>query len=199
MSESHKSPLLPEKTAQLKSATILKWTGKLNVSELKNAKTESAPLFAALFNRCYQLGHSINEMCDALGFSYPYFSQLRSGRRTLKVDMSFTKSCANYLGVPRLTVLALARLITLEDLLEEPDELVVALPRAIEYISQDDKWGYLITESVRCTSIESQYLIVRLYEQHSGVALLPKEIDPIRLAESIQELERITQQGFTTN
>lgn len=85
----------------------LTWDGQLDADVLKRG-VKGADLYAALQNRARQLGHTLQEMCEFMGFSYPYYAQLRSGRRSLNVSQEeFTAACARYLGVPRLTVLML--------------------------------------------------------------------------------------------
>lgn len=112
------------------------WNGELDKQVLVEYPSEATALFAALSNRARQLGHSLQDMCKVLDFSYPYFSQLRSGRRQLNMTSPFTQVCASYLGVPRLTVLSLAKVITIEDQQEKPQEMVSSLPKAFDYVAQ---------------------------------------------------------------
>lgn len=149
-------------------------------------------MFAALQNRARQLGHTLQDMCRYLGFSYPYYSQLRSGRRNLSGSADdFTRACARYLGVPRLTVLALAEIISSEDMYESRDAIIAHLPRAFEHVCMDPYWAHLITADVRNSHPKAQYLVVRLYEQMSGLQLLPRIISPQQLAEGMVSLQDI--------
>src|SRR3546814_4689965 len=61
------------------------WTGDLDAQVLKG-EVKGEPLFAALQNRARQLGHSLQDMCSRLGFSYPYYSQLRSEEHTSELQ-----------------------------------------------------------------------------------------------------------------
>ncbi len=167
------------------------WTGDLDVQTLKD-EVRGEPLFAALQNRARQLGHTLQEMCRYLNFSYPYYSQLRSGRRNLSRGADdFTRACARYLGVPRLTVLALADIVSPEDMYEAQDAITAHLPRAFEYVCTDPDWAHLTTGSVPESSSDTQYLIVRLYEAAFDVRLLPERIEPQKLAESMAALQAL--------
>lgn len=180
----HRTPLvLPEQAPP--------WTGDLDAHALKGiAKGEA--LFAALQNRARQVGHTILDMCRHLGFSYPYYNQLRSGRRNLSgASEDFTRACASYLGVPRLTVLALADIVCPQDMYTEQDAITVHLPHAFEHVCADPHWAHLATAKVRDSHSEAQYLIVRLYEQMSGLQLLPPAIDIDQLAKGMATLQAI--------
>lgn len=167
------------------------WMGDLDVQVLKG-EVKGEPLFAALQNRARQLGQTLQEMCRCLDFSYPYYSQLRSGRRSLSgASDDFTHACARYLGVPRLTILALADIVSPQDMYESQETVTVHLPRAFEHVCTDPYWAHLVTASVRNSSSETQFLIVRLYEQMSGLQLLPPVIATDKLAESMATLQDI--------
>ena len=165
------------------------WSGDLEAQVLKG-EVKGEPLFAALQNRARQLGQTLQEMCRCLDFSYPYYSQLRSGRRSLSgASDDFTHACARYLGVPRLTILALADIVSPQDMVQSQEAVITHLPRAFEHVCTDPYWAHLATASVRHGSFETQYLIVRLYEQMTGLQLLPPTIAPERLAESMAVLQ----------
>lgn len=181
----------PQQTPPSLSSQAPAWAGDLDVHALKG-HVKGEPLFAALQNRARQLGHTLQDMCGYLGFSYPYYSQLRSGRRSLSgAADDFTLACACYLAVPRLTVLALADIISPQDMYESRDAVTVHLPRAFEQVCTDPYWAHLATENVRSSHSEAHYLIVRLYEQMSGLQLLPRAIAPQQLAESMAILQDI--------
>ena len=164
------------------------WTGDVDAQALRG-HVKGEPLFAALQNRARQLGHSLQDMCRCLDFSYPYYSQLRSGRRSLSgAADDFTRACARYLGVPRLTVLALANIISPEDLYESHDAISCHLPRAFEHVCTDPHWAHLATQTVRASPFETQYLIVRLYEQTTGLRLLPETVSFQELANGMSVL-----------
>lgn len=165
------------------------WNYEFNTKELLKNKRGTAPLFAALLDRSKKLGQSIEELCTVLGFSYPYYNQVKSGRRLLTASSyAFTSACAKYLGVSRLTVLVLANLIQESDLREELQDIVGELPRAIDYIIQDPLWIGLANKHVKETAPNLQYLIVRLYEKATGVSLIPKRLDTNQEALILQQI-----------
>ncbi|NYT62725.1 hypothetical protein H0A66_10415 [Alcaligenaceae bacterium] len=167
------------------------WTGELDAQVLKG-EVKGEALYAALQGRARQLNHTLQDMCRHLDFSYPYFSQLRSGRRKLSsASEEFTYACAKYLGVPRLTVLALADIVSPHDLYSESDAITVHLHRAFDHICTDPTWAHLAPESVRISPPTTQYLIVRLYERACGLQLLPEAVEPERLAQSMITLRKL--------
>ncbi|MGE4125690.1 MAG: helix-turn-helix domain-containing protein [Pusillimonas sp.] len=167
------------------------WKGDLDIQAIKG-EVKGEPLFAALQNRARQLGHTLQDMCRYLDFSYPYYSQLRSGRRNLSGGADeFTRACARYLGVPRLTVLALADIVSPEDMYESENAITAHLSRAFEHVCTDPDCAHLATESVRQSPPDTQYLLVRLYEAAFDVRLLPERIEPQKLAESMAALQAL--------
>lgn len=168
----------------------VEWDGSLDMKELLAQKTKAAPLFAALLNRARQLKHPLEDLCCRLDITYPYFLQLRDGRRQLALESEFLKISRAYLGIPRLTVLALAGLIVESDFEVEPNEVLSSLPRAFSFLSEDPKWGHLMDPKVFETPYEVRYLIVRLYEDATGNRILPEKIDAGLLGEALKELNR---------
>lgn len=183
------APAINEEAAKEPCGTNpVAWDGNLDVKLLRG-KVKGEPLFAALQNRARQLGHSLQEMCKILDFSYPYYSQMRSGLRAVSgANEQFTAACALYLGVPRLTVLALADILTPSDFYVTPNELVTRLPAAFEFISSDPEWSYLFTADVRAAEPATQYVMVRFYERMTSKRLLPEAIEPELVAEGIKKL-----------
>jgi len=169
----------------------LMWDGQLDANVLKG-DIKGAALYAALQNRARQLGHTLQEMCEFMGFSYPYYAQLRSGRRSLNGSQEeFTAACARYLGVPRLTVLMLAEVVTPEDMYIKPHDIVRKLPDAFEQVCSDPDWAPLATPAVKVCEPSTQFFIVRLYEQLTQTPLLPDRVEPVELTQAFLELRKI--------
>lgn len=169
----------------------LTWDGHLDANVL-NGGVKGAALYAALQNRAGQLGHTLQEMCEFMGFSYPYYAQLRSGRRSLNGSQEeLTAACARYLGVPRLTVLMLAEVVTPEDMYIKPHDIVRKLPGAFEQVCSDPDWAPLATPEVKVCEPSTQFLIVRLYEQLTQTPLLPDRVEPVELTQAFLELRKI--------
>src|SRR5690606_29456789 len=96
--------------------------------------------------------------------------------------------------IPRLTVLALADIVTPEDLYEDRNALVIHLPRAFEYVCTDPEWAQFVDSEVSESSPRTQYLIVRLYEKATGKRLLPEAVAPELLAESMRRLRELKEE-----
>lgn len=167
------------------------WHVKLNKDELLSQKCDATPLFAALISKARQLEHSYQDLCRHLETSYPYFNQLRRGSRQLTVTSLFLEKSAEYLGLPRLSVLGLARLITVDDLEEKPQEVISLLPRAFQFVTDDPKWQHLVDSHVLNSPFEVRYFIVRLYEAATDTRLLPERLEPERLAKELKKLNQL--------
>lgn len=163
--------------------------------ELFSSQCDAAPLFSALLAQAKRLNHTSAEMCTHLGTSYSYYSQFRRGTRQLTLASEFLGKSALYLGLPRMTVLGLARLITDADLVEKPQEVVSRLPKAFETVINDPKWQHLVNGAVRNSPFEVRYFIVRLYEEATNVQLLPKRLNPERLARELAGLNQMIEKA----
>jgi hypothetical protein len=149
-------------------------------------------LLAMLAGRAQQLRHTRGEMAAHLDVTYGYIAQLASGhRQTVHISDEFARACADYLGVPRVTVLLAAGSITPLDLYEKPDEVASALPRALEYIAQDPAFGPMVPASLtaRDAPADTQFFVVKLFEEARGVKLIPGMHTPEKIAESLKRIE----------
>lgn len=165
------------------------WSGNLDEEEITRP---GGLLLAALIRCANERRMQLNDMARELGVTYGYVNQLRSGIRSVnQVSDDFALACARYLGVPRLTVLMLAGRITPEDVFETQDMMASEVGRAMAYIYEDPEWGHLVTPEVRNTSIESQYVIVRLYEKANDKVLMTRHLDPGTLTGEILKLKEI--------
>jgi transcriptional regulator with XRE-family HTH domain len=165
------------------------WSGNLDEEEIARP---GGLLLAALIRCANERRMQLNDMARELGVTYGYVNQLRSGIRNVnQVSDDFALACARYLGVPRLTVLMLAGRITPQDVFESQEMMASEVGRAMAYIYEDPEWGHLITPEMRNTAIESQYVIVRLYEKATGKALMKGHLDPTILTGEILKLKEI--------
>src|SRR5260370_12921617 len=84
------------------TARSIGWTGGLWQEDMKKP---GGVLLAMLSARAAELGHTQAQMCEELGYTGGYISQLRGGaRKTVHIQDEFVTACAVYLGVPRITV-----------------------------------------------------------------------------------------------
>lgn len=165
------------------------WDGSLADHELA---MPGGLLLGALSSCASDRGHQFNQMAAELGVTYGYIAQLRNGTREVsQISDDFARACANYLMVPRMTVLMLAGRITPEDFFESHEAMVSEVTRAFEYVCADPKWGPLITAEVRLGNVNSHFGVVRLYEGATGKTLMPRALKAETLAEEVSKLRDI--------
>ncbi len=89
------------------------------------------PLVGWLYDECRRRGQEYRQMADALGVTYGYINQLRSGVRLVRqISDEFAVNCARYLGVPPVVVKMIAGRIPMSDFVHprEPLEDAVNVP-----------------------------------------------------------------------
>ncbi len=165
------------------------WSGNLDETELNR---QGGLLLAALVRCANERRQLLNDMARELGVTYGYINQLRNGiRRVDQVSDDFALGCARYLGVPRLTVLMMAGRVTPEDMFEHREMMASEVGRAMSFICDDPQWGHLVTPELRKSAADSQYLLVRLYEQATGKKLMDNHLSAENLAQEITKLREI--------
>lgn len=168
---------------------LIPWSGNLDEAEIARP---GGLLLAALIRCANDRRLQLNDMARELGVTYGYINQLRNGlRRIDQVSDDFAQGCANFLGIPRLTVLMLANRVTPKDLFESRDMMATEVGRAMEFICKDPKWGHLITPELRKCEIDSQYAIVRLFETATGKVLMDRHLNEETLHGEIKKLQEI--------
>jgi transcriptional regulator with XRE-family HTH domain len=173
-----------------KSEVNAAWSGELSAIELKKP---GGLLLAALIQCANSRGLSILDLAAKLGVTYGYINQLRNGLRGVgQVSDEFTQSCANFLQVPRLTVLMLAGKVTSADLLSSGSIAERELASALQFLSANSEFGHLVTEELREASFDSKYLLVKLFERATGKRLLGTEVDVEALAREMKNLGVLT-------
>lgn len=165
------------------------WSGNLDEDEIQRP---GGLLLAALIHCANERRLQLNDMAKELGVTYGYINQLRNGFRAVnQVGDDFALGCARFLGVPRLTVLMLAGRITPADAFENRDLMAGEIGRAMAFICQDPEWGHMVTAELRNSSLESQFLLVRMYEAATKKVLMNTLIDIETLAEKIAALQEL--------
>jgi len=165
------------------------WSGNLDEGELSRP---GGLLLAALISCANERRQQLQDMARELGVTYGYINQLRNGIRNVsQVSDDFALQCARYLAVPRLTVLMMSGRVSPEDVFEHKEMMAAEISRAMSYICDDPQWGHLVTPELRKASLESQYVLVRLYEQAAGKRLMDNHLNAETLAKEIQKLNQI--------
>lgn len=159
------------------------WSGEMDDSEIVRP---GGLLLSALIRCANERGMQLNDMSRELGVTYGYINQLRNGLRPVgQVSDDFAFACARYLGVPRLTVLMMAGRITPDDAFEREGLMLKEVESAMRYVCDDPSWGHLVTQELRKSSVESKFLLVRMYETSTGKVLMDKHLDTKKLAAEI--------------
>ncbi|MBC8738540.1 helix-turn-helix domain-containing protein [Paraburkholderia sp. UCT31] len=165
-------------------ARCLGWTGGLWQEDMKKP---GGVLLAMLSAKAAELGHSQAEMCEALGYTGGYISQLRGGaRKTVHIQDEFVTACAAYLGVPRITVQVASRRMSPLDMYADPHEALRCVPKAIKWIQKDEKYGPLVPPELPDLSPQMQLFVVFLYEAATNTKLLPGYEDPEELTRQME-------------
>ncbi|KWU17888.1 DNA-binding protein [Burkholderia cenocepacia] len=163
------------------------WSGVFHPDELDKP---GGRLISALMACADERNEQRQNMARELGVTYGYVNQLRNGTRDVaNIADSFAQACADYLGVPRLLVLALAGRVTVADAYAERNVLEAEIPRAIEFIRRDPKWAALVPQSIVQRGFEEQFLIIKLYEKAEGRTLLPESLDLKQLFQAMEALD----------
>lgn len=166
-------------------STRVPWSGGLSAEELARP---GGTLLAMLISRANELGHQLGDMARELNVTYGYISQLRSGlRKTEHISDAFANAAALYLGTPRMTVLLASGRVRPEDVFQDPNEAVLALPRAIKFIQGDPVYGPLMPTELLTADEKLQFFVVSLYEAAAQRRLLPGRQNPEAIARQIQE------------
>jgi len=135
-------------------------------------------LLAMISGRAIELGHNRQEMAKHLDVTYGYIAQLTSGHRKCEhISMEFADNCTRYLGVPKMTVLMAAGVVSIEDTFENPEDLSTALPLAMQFVARDPIFGSLMPTKLLDENADPalQFFIIRLYEAATKRKFLPGE------------------------
>jgi transcriptional regulator with XRE-family HTH domain len=153
----------------------LPWSGGLSDEEMARP---GGALMAALVQTANERRHTMKKMAEELGVTYGYISQMRNGIRLVSyISDKFALDVSKYLGVPRLTVLMMAGQITTSDIFASEQMKASQIAQAMSFIAQDIKWAPFLTLELRQSSLESQYLLIRLFEKATGRVLLDEHLD----------------------
>lgn len=154
-------------------------------------------LLAMLTGRAQELGHSRGEMAEHIGVTYGYVAQLISGHRMPEnMSMDVLEACAQYLGVPKLTVLVAAGIVKPEDTQEHPEQIGNTVTAALQFISKDSTFGPLMPPELLSVSASSQlqYFVVRLFEAATHSKLIPGERSVEEILGALGQVEQRRQQ-----
>jgi len=139
------------------------------------------PLIDALEEAAKRKGLNKQQLAEALGVTYSYFAQLKSGKReTKQISDSFVDQCAKFLGVSRIKVLLRAGKILPSDFYEVGGEenFRLGIWKALDFIKADMEWGayfpYQLLNGDADPAI--QQFVALLYEKATGKVLLGEKV-----------------------
>ena len=133
-------------------------------------------LLAMLLTAATHRQMQLQELAAALGVTYPYLSQLRSGyREVVNVSEEFLTACANFLRVPRVQVLLAAGRVRIADFYQ-PGSIEAKLEPALRYIQADGEIGGSMPASVFTVDKDLQLFIVDLYQKATHRNLLGQPV-----------------------
>lgn len=114
-------------------------------------------------------GIAPNEMAAALGVTYGYISQLRTGiRKTEDISHDFCVACARYLSVPTIAIKIVAGVVRMSDFLHPAESEEAAVERAIRHIQGDPVVRQAVPVNLSSLSFEAKKAVALLYVQSSN-------------------------------
>lgn len=169
--------------------SLTRWSGEFDTNELGRP---GGALMSAVIQCAKERDIRLDTMARELGVNYGYINQLRNGIRLVKyISNDFSIACANFLGVPRMLVLMLADIVTLEDLSECKNRHATEVCRAMDFICGDPSWGPLMTPCIRHSDELSLFGIVKLYEASTGKVLLNSNLTAEALVDELEKLNAL--------
>ena len=127
-------------------------------------------------------GHKRADTARALGVTYGYLTQLRSGvRATSQISIDFARACAAYLNLPAALVLIAADRLSAADFCEPrlPMRTVEAtLKEGLERMADDPWVGCLMPPEVHDAPVAVQQLLLALYEDATQSELFTQRRQP---------------------
>ncbi len=148
------------------------------------------PLIGWLYDECRRRGQELRQLAEALGVTYGYINQLRSGLRlTRHISDDFAVSCARYLGVPPVVVKMVAGRIPMSDFVHPHEPVEEAIDRAMACMLDDPIARHVLPADLSGLSIEAKQGLVALYIEATGRDVLG--------ARQVPELVRWLQRAAT--
>lgn len=127
------------------------------------------PLIGWLYDECRRRGQELRQLAEALGVTYGYINQLRSGLRlTRHISDEFAVSCARYLGVPPVVVKMVAGRIPMSDFVQPHEPVEEAMDRAMACMLDDPIARHVLPADLSGLSIEAKQGLVALYIEATG-------------------------------
>jgi transcriptional regulator with XRE-family HTH domain len=152
-------------------------TAQERVERLYAAK--GGPLIGWLMDEAHARGMQLNELAEALGVTYSYINQLRTGiRSTAAIGQGFAEACGRFLGVPPVVVKLLGGRILLSDFVT-PDEAEADLvERAFRSMLADPVARKCLPADVGNLDPVARRALVLMYAESAGQAVFQLDALP---------------------
>ncbi|MHB1666169.1 helix-turn-helix domain-containing protein [Thiomonas sp.] len=161
------------------------WTAGITDEEVT---LRGCTLLAWLIEAANERGLQLKEMAEAIGVTYGYIHQLRTGIKPIPgLSEKVIDGCAKFLGVPRLAILVAADIVRVDDFYLEPDSLSVYLEPALHLMQRDPEWGAFVHPSVFRAEPKVQHLLILLYEEATNRKLIPTKVNLQGLLDALGE------------
>ena len=149
------------------------WVAGMDEEELARP---GGALLAMLLTAASHRQMQLQELAAALGVQYPYIAQLRSGyREVVNISEAFITKAAEFLEVPRLSVLLAAGRVHISDFYEA-STLAEKVEPALRFIQADGEIGGSMPASVFTADKGLQLFIVDLYQKATHRNLLGQPV-----------------------
>ena len=153
----------------------------------KELARPGALLLATLFAAANERGQQLRELATALGVTYGYLAQLRSGLRFVAhISQEFVEACAQYLGLPPIAVKVMAGKVGARDFVWPAKPVEEVLNAALLHIQADQLLGGMMPASVYNAPQEVKAFAVACYEQACTQEAMPSR----SLPQLLQDLQR---------
>jgi transcriptional regulator with XRE-family HTH domain len=137
------------------------------VSRLYNA--EGGPLIGWLLDEAHRRQMELQEMARALGVTYGYINQLRTGiRKISQISKCFATACARFLSVPTVIILLISGSLTMSDFSVHAESEEVMLARAMGRIQDDPVIRSGIPVNLSDLCLDGKRAVAALYAEVSG-------------------------------
>lgn len=132
-------------------------------------KAPGGPLIGWLYDECRKRNTDFRDMAAALGVTYGYINQLRSGlRKTESISHDFAHACSRYLGIPTVVVKLLAGSIRLTDFQYPEESEAQAIDRSLRLMMEDPKVKAVLPAEPGVLTLEAKRALVMMYSEVSS-------------------------------
>ena len=149
---------------------------------------QDPPLIRLLFKEALRRQHRLVDMAHALGVTYGYISQLRSGhRQTDNISQVFAEACARYLEVPTALVKLLAGRISMRDFIWPSRSRRKDVQDGLQSLRDDPAVASWIPDALFSADEQVQDFVWQLYQESAGMSceglrLMPTALDFLQRA-----------------